>query len=472
MEILSETVLSNPFLPKLDHKGQPWRLHRKQVDFITYMGDEAFYGGAAGGGKSESLLVAALQYIHVKGYAALLLRRSFAELSKPGALMDRAEEWLTPHKPRVHWNRETRTWRFPSGATLSFGYLDSENDKYQYNSAEFQFVGFDESTQFTETQYTYLFSRLRRLAGVNIPIRMRSASNPGGEGHGWVKKRFVDPTSPERPFFPAKLEDNPSLDEAAYDKSLERLDPITRAQLRHGDWSDYRGGFFDSNWFRQRQLLAWPDDLHCMVRFWDLAGTKPKKGTDPDWTVGTLGGFRRSNQRFCVCDVARDRGTPGEMKEMIRRTAEADGKSVKIVFEQERGAAGIWLVEDMAKYLAGWYVEGIVPTGDKMVRAGPYSSHAQKGLVEVLQAPWNKEWFDEHDLFPNAAHDDQIDSASGAFEQAAKMLSSDGPITGSSDSVFTRAPRSVVESLPNRQDDPYAPDDDEDEADFIVSRPW
>ena len=83
------------------------------------------------------------------------------------------------------------SWRFPSGASLSFGYLDTEADKYRYQSAEYQFIGFDELTQFSESQYTYMFSRLRRLKGSSVPLRMRGASNPGGYGHEWVKQRFI-----------------------------------------------------------------------------------------------------------------------------------------------------------------------------------------------------------------------------------------------------------------------------------------
>jgi hypothetical protein len=97
---------------------------------------EVFYGGAAGGGKSSALLIAALEYVHIPGYAALLLRKTYADLSKPGALMDRAQQWL---HGKAHWSDKTKTWTFPSGATLSFGYLETENDKYQYQGAEFQF---------------------------------------------------------------------------------------------------------------------------------------------------------------------------------------------------------------------------------------------------------------------------------------------------------------------------------------------
>ena len=238
---------------------------------------EVFYGGAAGGGKSSALLMAALEYIDVKGYSALLLRKTYADLSKPGALMDRAYQWL---KDKAHWSDKTKTWTFPSGATLSFGYLETENDKYQYQGAEFQFVGFDELSQFTETQYTYLFSRLRRLKNSNIPVRMRAGSNPGGLGARWVNERFipegflpedaaeekvwkkesVDEETGEpivRYFVPARLDDNPHLDQAEYELSLRELDPVTRAQLRRGDWQITVRGDILYMWSEPHVIITW-----------------------------------------------------------------------------------------------------------------------------------------------------------------------------------------------------------------------
>lgn len=242
----------------------PHAPHPKQHAFLWLNCKEAMFGGAAGGGKSDALLMAALQYVDVPNYAAIIFRRTFTDLALPGAIMDRSHEWLG--NTDAKWNDVKKTWTFPNGATLTFAFLKGPNDKNRYQSAEFQYVGFDELTQFPEEDYTYLFSRCRRpempegdpdlwterevaLALLHaVPLRVRSATNPGGSGHRWVRRRFLEkvPTDPDDPesvadaaarvFIPSLLEDNPSLDKRAYEASLRELDAITLAQLRHGDW--------------------------------------------------------------------------------------------------------------------------------------------------------------------------------------------------------------------------------------------
>lgn len=221
------------------HAYCPHRPHPQQQKFLALDCLEALYGGAAGGGKSDALLMAALQYVHVPGYSALLFRRTYQDLALPGAIMDRSHEWLGDTD--AVWNGSEKRWTFPSGATLQFGYLDTERDKFRYASAEFQFIGWDELTTFPERPYLFLFSRLRKRTGVDIPLRMRAATNPGGIGHDWVKARFIDaPGAP--PFIPAKLVDNPSADAASYLQALANVDATTRQQLLDGMWVRDSGG--------------------------------------------------------------------------------------------------------------------------------------------------------------------------------------------------------------------------------------
>lgn len=211
------------------------------------------FGGAGGGGKSTWGLQGALQYVDTPGYSALILRRSFAELTKAGSLMDRAREWLAP-TDAVFRGRDNK-FVFPSGAQLEFGYLARDADVHQFQSAEYQYIFFDELTAFSEFSFRYMVSRVRRLEGSNVPLRVRAATNPGGPGHEWVRRAFpVDGSGPNEEgwaFIPALVDDNPNLDREQYKKGLEMLDPYTRAQMLHGDWNVRPPG----NWAYDRDHL-------------------------------------------------------------------------------------------------------------------------------------------------------------------------------------------------------------------------
>jgi hypothetical protein len=198
----------------------------RQQQFIELDCREALYGGAAGGGKSDALLMAALQYVDEPGYRAGLFRQTYTDLALPNALMDRAHEWLSG--TAAHWNGDNKTWRFPSGATLTFGYLDSPSDHLRYKSSEWHYLGFDELSEFRLSQYQYLFSRVRRQRGSVIPIRVRAGTNPGAR---WVQERFGIPETLDfsriygyegRVFVPSTLEDNEAIDREEYDAALQQ----------------------------------------------------------------------------------------------------------------------------------------------------------------------------------------------------------------------------------------------------------
>lgn len=229
----------------------PWP---KQRHFLGLTCLEALYGGAAGGGKTDALLMAAAQYIHVPGYSALILRRTFPELAKPNSIMDRAKQWWLPLG--VDWSERDKRFTFPSGANITFGYLDTERDKYQYQSAEFQCIIFDELTEFPAEWYSFLFSRLRKTVGIQVPLRMRAGTNPGGIGHDWVHRRFVNDSTrlPGCEFVPAQLRDNPSVD-PSYAESLAKLDPVVRRQLEEGIWVRDGGGLVYGQFQEARNCL-------------------------------------------------------------------------------------------------------------------------------------------------------------------------------------------------------------------------
>lgn len=241
---------------------QPWP---RQQHFLSLPQTEALYGGAAAGGKSEALLMAALQYVHVPGYSALILRKTLARLRLSGGLLDRAAEWFGGTDAK--WNATSQRWIFPTkgaAASISFGYLAGSRDRFRYGSSEYQLIAFDELTEFDENDYRFLFSRLRRSSDIDVPLRMRGATNPGGPGHGWVKRRFITGATPRdggrrftkknRAFVPAKICDNPAVLEEEYAASLAMLHPIERARLLSGDWEVREEGLIKPSWLRRFDL--------------------------------------------------------------------------------------------------------------------------------------------------------------------------------------------------------------------------
>lgn len=274
-----------PWTPFIPHKP-----HKKQLAAMLIDKKELLFGGAAGGGKSDWLLMSALQFVDVPYYSAIIFRKTLSDLKQEESLITRASEWLSEWYPYVKWVAEDHAFVFPSRAKLAFGYIGEFRTNERYQGAAYQFVGFDELTQHFEEDYLYLFSRARRTqcehhAGRKIdgkkaplpddprcrlchrfaplrrvPVRIRATCNPGGPGHTWVKNRFGIAqdatgqwvgTNPKRPFMPSRIEDNPSLDLDDYHEMLMELDPLTREQLRWGYWGAPENARFKYRWFNK-----------------------------------------------------------------------------------------------------------------------------------------------------------------------------------------------------------------------------
>ena len=386
---------------------------------------EALFGGAAGGGKSSALLMSAMQYVDVPNYSAILFRRTYADLSLPGALMDRFKDWIAGQED-IHWNANSYVATFPSGARISFGYLNNTNDYLRYNGSEFQFIGMDEVTEIRENDYRYLFSRLRRPAGgplAQVPLRMRAASNPAPN---WVRQRFiVEGKETGRIFVPSLLQDIPGIDADSYRMALQALDTVERNRLEKGDWwSTSLGTLFDRNDF----VIIDPHEVPIVtsaaraVRFWDLAATEPHSGNlDPDWTVGTLVLFDQGIAY--VMDVRKIRAKGDKVEQLIAQTAAEDGKTVSIRIEQEPGSSGKALIDQYARYVVpGYDLVGLRASGDKVTRARPFAAAVANGNVRLIRGAWITDFLDEMASFPEAcSHDDQVDSVVGAFTYLAGL---------------------------------------------------
>lgn len=260
---------------RIDYEPTP----RQAEAHATHV-DELLYGGAAGGGKSRFARMEALAFaLEVPGSATLILRRTFPDLSRPGAMIPKWREEV-PRALGVYNVNESR-FTFRNGSTVDFGYLASDGDVGNYQGAEYQLIIIDEGTQQTEYRYRYLLSRLRaaghvkaRMAELGYRPRIIVTANPGGVGHAWVKGRWIDPAppgvawrpkpTPEDPrpgvrcFIPARVTDNPHVDDD-YELRLDQLDEDTRRALKFGDWDVYAGQRFRD--FRRDVHVIDPEDL-------------------------------------------------------------------------------------------------------------------------------------------------------------------------------------------------------------------
>lgn len=229
---------------------------KKQQSFIDSKAFETLFGGAAGGGKSYGQLVDALLYaLKYSKSKQIIFRTTFADLEKS---LIRTSMELYPLSIAVY-NSSKHTWKFKNGSIIDFGYIQYEKDVYQYQSAEYDVIRFDELTHFTEFMYTYLISRCR---GANpYPKCIKSSTNPGGIGHNWVKERFIDIGMPNtihtckletgetttRIFIPSLVQDNKFMltYDPDYIKRLDALPEKERKALKYGDWDIFDGQFFN-----------------------------------------------------------------------------------------------------------------------------------------------------------------------------------------------------------------------------------
>jgi hypothetical protein len=238
---------------------------KRQQAFIEAREFEVLYGGAAGGGKSYGQLIDALLFaLKYPGSRQLMLRRTFSELQR-SLIANSYGLYLAV----ARYQDAKKLWTFVTGSTVEFGYCASSVDVYQYQSAEYDVIRFDELTHFLLEQYVYMISRCRGANG--YPKQIKSSTNPGNIGHAWVKARFVDPAPPHsvirgpdglnRVFLPALVQDNPFLMESdpAYLQRLQQLDEETKKALLYGAWDVFHGQYFEE--FERSQHVLEPFEL-------------------------------------------------------------------------------------------------------------------------------------------------------------------------------------------------------------------
>jgi len=451
-------IMGNPYIGKVpDDNGNSGdrKPHRKQGLFLSNKYNaifDGFYGGAAGGAKSDAILMAALQFVMVPTYRALIVRKTYKMLSKSGALMERANTWLAGTDAK--WNGQDHVWTFPSGARLEFGHLEHAKNVADYQSANFHFIGIDEVTDLDEDTVEMLISRIRSdKADGFIPLRFRAASNPIGPGVGWVKRRYVTPVKDRtkasifqvqsdgelhtRFFIPASLKDNPYINRSEYERVLRRMNPVKRAQLLDGNWdAKQSGSVFDTSYLETVPDRIIPHSRLRKVRYWDLAGTDAKDNPNASNTVGLLYGVDPITGYDYVLDLKKFKLNTTETEATVRQVAAEDGVDVEVWLEQEPGQSGKAQVVALAGVLDSHTVRGDLPgkRGSKEVRAKPVATKIGRGRVRVREGAWNEEFFIDLSSFPDKQAQDTVDTLSGAHAvtRNAKGMKKTNTRTGSS----------------------------------------
>lgn len=437
-----------------------------QEHFLSTPADIAFYGGAAGGGKTWALLIEPIRHKDVPGFACVTFRRTYPQVTNPGGLWDESVSVysLVGGQPR----QSDLMWKFPSGAVIRFAHLQHEQNRLDWQGSQIPLICFDELTHFTRNQFFYMFSRNRSLCGVRPYIR--GTCNPvpdddetGGWIHefvGWyldedgyaipersgvvrwfvnlsgrldwadtkeeLQAKYADQTDPPQPmsftFIKSSVYDNKILlrENPTYLASLKALDPVDQGRLLDGNWHvrAEAGKVFNKAWF---EIVDAVPAGGREVRFWDFAATeKQVAGDDPDYTAGVR--MKRVGDIYYVVDAISERMDPPTTNRAVVNTAEQDGFQTEIRFEREGGASGVRDSRQIVSMLAGFDVRGIIPQGDKVMRAKGLSAQAYAGNVKLLRGSWNRRYLQTLHDFPDGAHDDLVDASSGSFNELAKTV--------------------------------------------------
>ena len=438
-----------------------------QETALASSADIVIMGGAAGGGKTWSLLLEPLRHVGNPEFSAVLFRRTSPQIRNPGGMWDDSEK-IYPSLG-AKGSQSYLEWTFPSTAKVKFAHLQYESSKYGWQGSQIPLIGFDQLEHFSESTFFYLLSRNRSMCGVRPYIRATCNPDPdswvasfiawflGEDGYPipsrsgvlrwfirisddlhWadspeeLKERFSD-LPPEQvypksmTFIPSLVTDNPALlrENPEYMGNLLALPFIERMRLLGGNWKIRATGgtLFNRAWF---DIVSWVPEGGRECRFWDFASTeRDLKGNDPSYTAGVK--MRYVDDVWYVTDVVAVQEGPALVEKIFLRTSWADAALAReedveysARWEIEPGSAGKRESARLTHRLAGIDAKGVRPRGEKFVRAKPYAVQAEQGNVRVLKGPWTDPYLNELHNQPDAPHTDRMDASSGAFRALTK----------------------------------------------------
>lgn len=426
---------TNGHYPRSD--GKLYNPSEMQLDFIRSQARFSAFIGSRGSGKSASGAQKALHKIET-GQSGVVINPDFENFKV--STWPEFREWI-PWQRVVNSQRYRMytKWQPLQPFTLSFDtganvICKGLKDPDSARGPNVNWLWYDEA-QRDRTGEAWQIA----VASVRIGIQPQAwiTATPRGKLH-WIYDFFIDQNIPQDAvdlfheveerlmveYFKGTIDDNKrNLDPGFYASMLAAYPSgYLRDQEIKGEFVNPGGILGNIGWFDGKVVDNPPDVVKLRIRYWDLAGSEKKltgkKADDPDKNVGTKlswdGGLK-----FCIENQIHGRWEWANLKEKIAETSQLDGPYVKVYVEQEPAAGGKNQVEEIKIYIrdnvgAEWKVEGHRPEGDKVMRANAWFSEAAQGQFTIVKGEWNRSFLDELGGFPEAKHDDHVDSVSGA----------------------------------------------------------
>ena len=391
--------------------------------------------GNAGWGKTVCMLLSASYWVGSGQQKSLLLRRKYTQANQEGGVYREAKLWWDGNwgkKMGIYHDKQAHRFEFPEGDSITFGHIQYDSDMENYYGGKYTHVYMDELTQVKQEHKDLVTSRQRIPPDLKIPTQFLGATNPGGQGHEWVKAQYelsgmqAVNTRDRMVIFGDYRRDNEFIDPDHYDEQLDSLeDAVLRKQLKNGDWDvNIDTGYFDVNCLKvvgDSELAGpvehtLPDEFDMVVRSWDTARTKD----GGDFTVGSKIG--KVNDEYYILEVERFQEDPFNKERRIFETAQRDGSEVEVLVEQGISHDSVDLMEyyDRKFSSMGIYFTPIKPTSKKEIRAELSATLMGQGKVYVVQYDLLPELVDEFRSFPEGNHDDQVDSISQGINYLAE----------------------------------------------------